>query len=147
MRLIYELPDDPKRWWDLVWFLPEPAEQPTEPGWMDLYGHSCGGMSCHYLHGWVQPVGGSSACQDLLCDIVDEAWCTDALGLDYGVSESAKAEYAAFLAEKGLEPGELSMLQQGVYPLAATNRVLVALGISTTTTAGAALIVLGPNCD
>ncbi|ENZ77971.1 hypothetical protein OR214_02247 [Ralstonia pickettii OR214] len=147
MHLMYELPNDPNRWWDLVWYLPETAVQPVEPGWVDLDGHSCGGMSCENLHGWVLPVGGSPACQDLLRDIVDEVWSADRLGLDYGVSELAKAEYVAFLSARGLEQGDLGLLQQGVYPLATTASALDSLGVASTPVEGAALVVLGPNCD
>lgn len=139
--------DQTKRWWDLVWFLPTAADPPKEPEWAELRSHPCGGMSCSYLEGWVLPVGGTPACQDLLRDIVDESWCSDRQGLDYGVSDSAKAEYVSYLAANGLESGELRFLQQGVYPLAATKRVLDALGIGASTASGALLMVLGPNCD
>ncbi|RNM03012.1 hypothetical protein EGA29_19765 [Ralstonia pseudosolanacearum] len=147
MRQVYEVSDQTKRWWDLVWFLPAAPEQPEGQEWAELCSHPCGGMSCNYLDGWVLPVGGAPACQDMLRDIVDEVWCTEHLGLDYGVSDSAKAEYAGYLAGKGMEPGELGMLQQGVYPLSATDRVLDTLGIGESPASGALLMVLGPNCD
>lgn len=146
MSATYTMPDDSKQWWDLVWFLPATTSQPLASGWLELDAHPCGGFGCYSLDGWVMPAAGALL-QELQRDIVDESWCSNRLGLDYEVTEASRIEFAAFLIERGLAPGDLSMLRQAVYPLARTAQVCERFGIVPADDKNAALLVLGPNCD
>lgn len=145
MSTVYELPDAQDQWWDLVWYLPSEDPRSTGIGWLSL-DHVCGGMSVERFCGSVQSVG-EAARNKLISDIADEVWSSDRLGLDYAVTEKSRAEFVAFLENKGLEPGALAQLTQGVYPIANTVDVRRMLGLGTPPCEGVALLVLGQNCD
>lgn len=144
MKNLYALTITPSRWWDLVWFLPEAPAEPS--GWIDMAGHVCGGMRCNHLDGWVTPTT-ESKLQDVQEAIVAEEWCSERLGLDYEVTETARREYASFLKLHGLAPGNMKMLTQAVYPLARTPEVCRSFGIDASSDPAAMLLLLGPNCD
>ena len=145
MSTAYELPDLCDQWWDLVWYLADEDTRSTGSGWRSL-DHVCGGVAVNRLFGAVQSVG-KAARSKLVSDIADEVWSSDRLGLDYEVTEKARAEYADFLRQHGLEPGDMKRLTQGVYPTANTEDARRVLGIGSPPCQEAALLVLGQNCD
>lgn len=133
---------------DLVWWLPRVGEAPE--GWFDLAGHACNGFSIDYLTGWVRPLDPSPSGLKLLEDIADEDFAKpcDVTDLDYGVTDQHREAYSSYLAQRGLEAGELRQLVQAVYPLAASRKKLLALGADTECIpSGACLLILGTNCD
>lgn len=133
---------------DVVWWLPREGKAPQ--GWFDLAGHACDGFKLNYLDGWVFPLEPSAAGLQIIDAIANEAFadCCDVTSLDYEVTEQHRTAYVSFLAERGLEAGDLSRLVQAVYPLAASKSNLQVLGIKCQDIPhGAWLLILGTNCD
>lgn len=128
----------------LVWWRADPAE-----GWLSL-DHLCGGHRHTRLGGWVQPIAVPKASVDLLWALDGEEFASECRGggLAYEVAHEHRAAYAEFLAARGLKAGDLSMLQQAVYPLDPTSQTLEAMGIDgKVKQAGTSLLVLGWNDD
>lgn len=126
--------------------------------WQPLLGHDCNGFAIGYFVGYVIRLVPAKAAMPLLNEIAAEKFCAGVLqeelslgnadSLDYGTEEPHRRAYVAFLEERGLEAGSLELLQQAVYPLAATYSNLDVLGIrGRTIPAGVALVILGWNCD
>ncbi len=84
-----------------------------------------------HLEGWVLPVEPSQVGLHMLETITDEAFARDCVPdrLDYDVTDTHRVAYARFLANHGLEAGDLSQLVQAVYPLAASIANLQRLGV------------------
>lgn len=133
-----------------------------EPGdgseWLLLESHDCNGFAIDYLGGYVIGLQPDTSVLPLLRTIADEDFCSsisqvelkrsNADSLDYGVEDPHRRAYAAFLAVNGLEAGSLELLQQAVYPLAASRANLGKLGVNRVTIpVGACLAILGWNCD
>jgi len=120
-------------------------------GWAELASHSCDGFRCDELDGYVIPLTPATpAVAELLREIALEAFCVGCAqpDLDYGVETDHPAAYARWLEDRGLAAGEISLLMQAVYPLQATEDVLLALGLpDVEIPPGAHLLVLGWNCD
>lgn len=133
---------------DLVWWLPRDEQYPQ--GWFDLAGHACNGFALNYLNGWVFPLEPSSAGLKIIDAIADESFAErcEVSNLDCEVTDQHRAAYVAYLAERGLEAGDVSKLEQAVYPLAASKSNLHVLGVeSPIVPTGAELLILGSNCD
>lgn len=126
--------------------------------WLPLVGHDCNGFRIDSLGGYVIGLRHGEEARSLLNSIAYEDFCTglqqdqfdraNADSLDWGVEDPHRQAYATFLQGKGLEAGRLELLQQAVYPLAATAANLERLGVGKCgIPAGADLLVLGDNCD
>lgn len=134
----------------LVWWLPGGQASSQQQDWERLCGFSCGGFSCNTLEGFVRRVNVPESSLGLIERIANEEFAAGCRGesLDYEVATEHRAAYVTFLAENNLQAGNLQMLQQAVYPLAATSEVLDALGADHEIQPdGASLLVLGWNCD
>lgn len=123
-----------------------------DTGWAELDSHSCNGFSCDHLDGYVIPLTpDSAAVAELLKAIALEEFCAGcaAPDLDYGVEPDHPAAYSRWLEDRGLAAGgDISLLMQAVYPLQASEAVLLALGLpGVKIPPGAKLLVLGWNCD
>lgn len=128
----------------LVWWRAAQTE-----GWITL-DHLCGGLRRNRLGGSVLPVTAPKALDDLLWALDSQEFASDcrASDLTYEVADEHRAAYVKFLQSKGLVAGDLSMLQQAVYPLDASDSTLAALGIDISyAQPGASLLVLGWNDD
>lgn len=140
----YDMPLNVNQWWDLVWFVP--ATQPKPNGWMLLNNHTCGGFSCNGFSGWVLPANAVGH-DKLLRSIADEDWCTRGTKLDYEVKPEDVEKYRRFLIGNGLVAGDIALLTQAVYPIAATEVVFARLGLQSPIGIDCSLLVLGQNCD
>jgi len=128
----------------LVWWRADATE-----GWMSL-DHLCVGVRHNRLGGWVLPAPVPKASADLLWALDSQEFAADCRGgdLTYEVADEHRAAYVQFLESKGLKAGDVSMLQQAVYPLDASGPTLAALGIEIASAqSGASLLVLGWNDD
>lgn len=128
----------------LVWWREDAAA-----GWLRL-DHLCGGHQHNRLRGWVLPIPAPKASADLLWALDGEEFAADCRGggLAYEVADEHRAAYAKFLEVRGLKAGDLSLLQQAVYPLEPSSKTLGMLGIDgEPVQAGASMLVLGWNDD
>lgn len=128
----------------LVWWRSDATE-----GWLSL-DHLCGGHRHNRLGGCVLPLHVPKASTDLLWALDSQEFAADCRGVDltYEVSDEHRAAYVKFLESKGLKAGDVSMLQQAVYPLEAGRPTLAAFGIEIASAQpGASLLVLGWNDD
>lgn len=139
-------------------FWKESLSEGDAPDWQPLTGHDCNGFAIDYFGGYViglRPDGGAST---LLESIANENFCaginqsecerSNADSLDWGVEDAHRRSYVSWVREKGLLEARLDLLQQAVYPLAATAANLDRLGIPPISIPdGACLMVLGFNCD
>lgn len=116
--------------------------------WIELEGHDCGGFSINEFRGFVVGLRPNREAVPVLRAIADEAFC-DERNLDYGCTDAHREAYVAFLKENGLQCSGLELLQQAVYPLAASRENLDMFGVeyNDEIPQGALLIVLGENCD
>ncbi len=139
-------------------FWKESLSAGDDPAWQSLTGHSCNGFALDYFGGNViglRPEGGagtlleSIANEDFCAGInQSECECSNADSLDWGVEEAHRCAYASWVREKGLLEARIDLLQQAVYPLAATAANLERLGCTPISIPDeACLIVLGFNCD
>ncbi|MFJ7794665.1 hypothetical protein [Pseudomonas sp. NPDC096950] len=133
----------------LVFWKDELVAEDTE--WAELASHSCNGFRCDHLDGYVIPLTPETpAVAELLKEIALEAFCVGcaAPDLDYGVEPEHPTAFSRWLEDRGLAAGEISLLMQAVYPLQASEAVLLALGLpGVVIPPGAHLLVLGWNCD
>lgn len=128
----------------LVWWRPDAAD-----GWLKL-DHLCGGHNHSRLGGWVLPAQVAHDLSDLLWALDRQAFASDCrgAGLAYEVAEEHRLAYVKFLESQGMKAGDLSMLQQAVYPLDTGPATLAALCIDEgSRQTEAALLVLGWTDD
>lgn len=126
------------------------AEMTDDIDWNLLSGHACNGFKLDYLSGFVKVLQPSVSGLTIISKIADEDFCKscDRQNLDWDITPQHREAYCAFLASLGLEPGDMTMLKQAVYPLMATQANLDILGISgLSIPAGSVILVLGWNCD
>lgn len=128
----------------LVWWRTDQA-----PGWLTL-DHFCGGHTFNRLSGWVKPIAVPLAAVDLLWALSDEKFAAECRGggLAYEVADEHRRAYIEFLEARGMKAGDISMLQQAVYPLDTSSATLETFGVeSDSIPVGASLLVLGWNDD
>jgi hypothetical protein len=119
-------------------------------GWKRLIRHRCNGFVLDFLSGFVLPLSPSHQGRSILKRLAAEEFCgaCKRRNLNWGVEAEHSAAYHRYLDQYHLVAGDPGMLLQGVYPLAATGHNLALLGIThLEVPAGAALLVLGSNCD
>lgn len=137
---VFELGSTPA----LVWWRPDAAD-----GWLKL-DHHCGGHNHRSVGGWVLPALFAQSSWDLLWALDSQEFASQCRGggLAYEVADEHRQAYVKFLESKGMKAGDLSMLQQAVYPLDTGSATLAALGIDEASRqAEAALLVLGWTDD
>lgn len=128
----------------LVWWQSGEAD-----GWLKL-DHLCGGHNHSRLGGWVLPIPVPQASLELLWALDSEEFSAECQGRDlaYEVTDEHRLAYVKFLESRGMKAGDVSMLQQAVYPLDTGSATLEALGIDVgSRQAGAQLLVLGWTND
>jgi hypothetical protein len=126
----------------LVWWSEEPHD-----GWLRL-DHLCGGINQNRLGGWVKEIHPAPSAKEFLFSLDSQEFARGCRGenLDYEVSREHRAAYAAYLGDRGVHPGDLSLLQQAVYPLGTDGETLDLLGLlGHSPPPNAALLVLGWN--
>jgi hypothetical protein len=128
----------------LVWWRPDATD-----GWLKL-DHTCGGHNHSHLGGWVLPALFAQSSLDLLWALDGQEFASQCPGggLAYEVAGEHRQAYVKFLESKGMKAGDLSMLQQAVYPLDTGAATLAALGVDESSLqSGAELLVLGWTDD
>lgn len=131
----------------LVFFAPAITD---DGNWQRLLSHSCDGFNCGTLEGFVQVLKPSEQGIQIMWRITDEEFCKSCSypSLDYQVTDENRSAYRSFLASVGLVEGDMEQLVQAVYPLEGSQSNLEVLGVAGgKIPPGAALLVLGWNCD